>query len=409
MTVVEEHMKRTGMFFAVVLIALSGCRKKAEPANTLFVSGRIDGDTVDISSKIQGRIVNVSAREGDSVTAGQVLAWLSSPQQEAIRDAQKARIVSDQRKVDQLKRQLSTYAEKINQARLYESQAEMDAPSQVKQAEATLAVSKAELARGEAELARMEAELLQVQIDARRYSPLAKTGAVAVQVAEQYKTKEKVAAASVDASRASVDASRRQVLASEASLQRARAQMHNIPIKAADRLTLTGEVGEVKAQIAAAEADVAADQAGLRKIQADLEDLTIRAPIAGTILTRSAEPGKVIQPGQTILTMVDLNKLYLRGFVPEGAIGKVKVGQQAEVYLDSNPKQAIPAEVIRVDPEAMFTPENTYFKEDRVKQVLGLKLGLRGAYGYAKPGMPADGRIQVGSQAPPAQTRLGRS
>jgi HlyD family secretion protein len=185
--------------------------------------------------------------------------------------------------------------------------------------------------------------------------------------------------------------------------------MHNIPIKAADRLTLTAEVGELKAQIAAAEADVAADQAGLRKIQADLEDLTIRAPIAGTILTRSAEPGKVIQPGQTILTMVDLNKLYLRGFVPEGAIGKVKVGQQAEVYLDSNPKQAIPAEVIRVDPEAMFTPENTYFKEDRVKQVLGLKLGLRGAYGYAKPGMPADGRIKVDSQAPPAQTRLGRS
>jgi HlyD family secretion protein len=87
MTVVEERMRRTGMFFAVVLIALSGCRKKAEPANTLFVSGRIDGDTVDISSKIQGRIVNVSAREGDSVTAGQVLAWLSSPQQEAIRDA----------------------------------------------------------------------------------------------------------------------------------------------------------------------------------------------------------------------------------------------------------------------------------------------------------------------------------
>jgi hypothetical protein len=98
----------------------------------------------------------------------------------------------------------------------------------------------------------------------------------------------------------------------------------------------------------------------------------IRAPIAGTILTRSAEPGRVVQPGQTILTMVDLSKLYLRGFVPEGAIGKVKVGQQAQIYLDSNPKQGIPAEVIRIDPEAMFTPENTYFKEDRVKQVMGL-------------------------------------
>ena len=119
------------------------------------------------------------------------------------------------------------------------------------------------------------------------------------------------------------------------------------------------------------------------------------------------EPGKVIQPGQTILTMVDLTKLYLRGFVPEGAIGKVKVGQQAQVYLDSDPKRGIPAEVIRVDPEAMFTPENTYFKEDRVKQVMGLKLGLRGAYGYAKPGMPADGRIQIGPEAA-EQAQAGR-
>jgi HlyD family secretion protein len=105
--------------------------------------------------------------------------------------------------------------------------------------------------------------------------------------------------------------------------------------------------------------------------------------------------------------MVDLTKLYLRGFVPEGGVGKIKVGQKAQVFLDSNPNEPVSAEVIRVDPEVMFTPENTYFKQDRVKQVLGLKLGLRGAYGFAKPGMPADGRIQIES---PAQTeaRVGK-
>ena len=393
MTVVGEPMKRTWMLLGMVVIALSGCKKSAEPPGTLFISGRIDGDTVDISSKIQGRIVNVTVREGDSVTAGQVLAWLSSPQQEAIRDAQKDRIVSDQRKTDQLKRQLATNAEKVGQARLYEIQAEIDAPGHVKEAEAELAASKSELAR-------WEAELEQVQTDAKRYAPLAKSGAVAVQLAEQYKTKEEVALASVEAGR-------KKVAAAEASLQQARAQLQNIPIKAADRVTLLREADEVKEEIASAQADVEADRAALRKIEADLADLTIGAPIDGTIMTRSAEPGKVIQPGQTIVTMVDLKKLYLRGFVPEGAIGKVKVGQQAQVYLDSNPKQGIPAEVIRVDPEAMFTPENTYFKEDRVKQVMGLKLGLRGAYGYAKPGMPADGRIQLGSNAP-EQARVGR-
>jgi HlyD family secretion protein len=387
-------MKQTWILLATTLLLLSGCRRNNDPEGTVFVSGRIDGDTVDIASKIAGRIEDLKVREGDTVQAGQVVAWLSSPQEEAIRDAQKARIVSDQRRLDQLRRQRETYDEKIKQAQLYEVQAETDSPGQVKQAEANLAASKADLTRS-------EAELKQVEADAKRYPPLAKKGAVAVQLAEQYQTKEEVA-------KASVDASQKQVAASEAALQRAQAQMHNVAIKASDRLTLERELDELKAQIASAQADVVADQAALRKIEADLADLTIRAPIAGTILTRSAEPGRVIQPGQTILTMVDLQKLYLRGFVPEGVVGKLKVGQQAQVYLDSNPKEAIAAEVIRIDPEAMFTPENTYFKEDRVKQVLGLKLGLRGGYGYAKPGMPADGRIQLESQ-PQTRAQAGNS
>lgn len=370
-------MKRTWILLAASLLVLIGCG--GQPEGTLFVSGRIDGDTVDISPKIAGRIAKLAVREGDSVTAWQEIAWLDSDQQLAIRDTQKARIVSEQRKVDQLMRQLATDDEKVKRAVLEEEQAKTGAPAQVLQAEANLAVSKADLVR-------WEAELKQVQIDAQRYPPLAKTGAVAIQVAEQYGTREQVALASVEASR-------KQVAASEAALEQARAQLQDIPIKEANRLTLLAETEELKAQIASAKADVEADKAALRKIEADLADLTIHAPIAGTILTRSAEPGRVIQPGQTIFTMVDMTKLYLRGFVPEGGVGKIKVGQEAQVFLDSNPKEAIPAEVIRVDPEVMFTPENTYFQYDRVKQVMGLKLGLRGAYGFAKPGMPADGRI----------------
>ena len=386
-------MKRTWMVLAIMVSFLAGCKRNATPENALFVSGRIDGDTVDISSKIQGRVVNLKVREGDSVEAGQVIAFLESAQQDAIRDAQKARIVSGQRTVEELERDLGTYDEKVRQAELYTNQARADAPGQVQQAEANLAAAKADLAR-------WEAEHQQVQLDAKRYPPLAKSGAVAVQVAEQYQTKEEVA-------EESVNASRKQVAVAEAALVRARAQLDNIAIQDANRRTLLQQIEAHKAKIEAAKADVEADKAALRKIEADIADLKIRAPIAGTILTRSAEPGRVIQPGQTIFSMVDLTKLYLRGFVPQGNIGKVKVGQKAEVYLDSNPKQPIPAEVIRIDPEVMFTPENTYFKEDRVKQVMGLKLGLHGAYGYAKPGMPADGQIQL--QSAPEQAKAGRS
>jgi len=398
-------MKRAWLLAGVIVPLLCGCRQAAAPEGTIFVSGRIDGDSVDISSKMPGRIQELTVREGDSVKADQIVAKLDSPQQEAIRDAQKARIVSDQRRLEQLQRQLPTYEERIKQAAIYENQAGADAPAQVAHAEANLASSHAEVAQARAQLVRWEEELRQTQADAKRYAPLANTGAVSAQTVDQYLTRDRVAQASVEASKKQVAVAEAGVPVAETAVAQARAQLDNPRIKAADRLTLMSQVDEAKAQIASAQADITADVAALRKIEADLNDLTIRAPIDGTILTRSAEPGRVIQPGQTIFTMVDLTKLYLRGFVPEGEIGRVKVGQAAQVFLDSNSKEAIPAEVIRVDPQAMFTPENTYFQEDRVKQVLGLKLGLRGAYGFAKPGMPADGRIQAQGQV--GQDKVG--
>jgi HlyD family secretion protein len=95
----------------------------------------------------------------------------------------------------------------------------------------------------------------------------------------------------------------------------------------------------------------------------------------------------------------------LRGFIPEGQIGRIKVGQPARVYLDSNPNEPVDAVVERIDPQATFTPENTYFREDRVKQVVGMKLHLKGAVGFAKPGMPADGEILVSGAWPKAGRR----
>jgi HlyD family secretion protein len=79
----------------------------------------------------------------------------------------------------------------------------------------------------------------------------------------------------------------------------------------------------------------------------------------------------VVQAGTTIVTLLDLSKVYLRGFIPEGAIGKVKVGQPAHIFLDSNSNQPLDGSVLRIDPQATFTPENTYFRDDRVKQVVG--------------------------------------
>jgi HlyD family secretion protein len=140
--------------------------------------------------------------------------------------------------------------------------------------------------------------------------------------------------------------------------------------------------------------------------KANRNDLRVIAPFAGTVATRTAEPGEVVTAGTPVITLIDLSRVYLRAFVPEGQIGRVRVGQPARVYLDSAPTTPIDAFVGRVDPQATFTPENTYFREERVKQVVGVKLHLRGAVGFAKPGMPADGEVLVeGREWPARRTR----
>ena len=123
----------------------------------------------------------------------------------------------------------------------------------------------------------------------------------------------------------------------------------------------------------------------------------MKAPTLETkyVFTITAEIGEVVSAGTAIITLMNPGQIYLRGFVPEGEIGRVKVGQPARVYLDSAPYEPIEAEVSRIDPEASFTPENTYFRDERVKQVVGIKLLIKSPQGNAKPGMPADGEILV--------------
>src|SRR5262249_36801512 len=147
-------------------------------------------------------------------------------------------------------------------------------------------------------------------------------------------------------------------------------------------------------------------RAQLEEARANRNDLRVLAPFAGTVATRTAEPGEVVTAGTPGITLIDLAHVYLTAFLPQGQIGRVRVGPPARVYLDSAPRTPIEAFVSRIDPQATFTPENVYFREERVKQVVGVKLQLRGAVGFAKPGMPADGEILVeGAQWPASRTR----
>lgn len=375
-------MKRILICTVLVVSACSRFQKET-PKDHVFVSGRIEGDEVDLAFKFPGRVGEILVREGDAVKAGQVVARLAGEQELVrLREAE-ARLAGAQARVQQTRAQVGTLEQRIATTRLQQEQAQTDAPPRVGQAEAQLSALRAELERA-------QSDEQQIRADAKRYADLAEKGAVSRQLAEQY-------ASRVTAAASGVKAVRRQIAAAESAVNVSRAGLQNPGIRAAEAQTYTSQINEVRAAIRTAETEVAAARAAVERAQTDVNELELKAPVDGTIITRAAEPGRVIAAGATVLTLVDLSHLYLRAFVPEGQIGLVKLGQPAHVFLDSAPQTPLEAEVMRIDPQAMFTPENTYFQQDRVKQVVGVKLRLKAVQGAAKPGMPADGRILLGS------------
>jgi HlyD family secretion protein len=167
----------------------------------------------------------------------------------------------------------------------------------------------------------------------------------------------------------------------------------NPDIQMAKIAGLKKQLSQANYQLTATQAEVKNAQAAQQEIAAKIDEFKILSPIDGTVIARTVEPGVVVTPGKTLLTLVNLNDVYLRGYIPEGKIGEIRVGQSAKVFLDSAPERPLKATVIAIDPQASFTPENIYFKEDRVTQVFGVKLGIENPAGFAKPGMPADGEI----------------
>ena len=283
--------------------------------------------------------------------------------------------------------QISVLEQQLKQSQMITGQAKLGAEGSVNQADADLAAAQSDLAQKQAAY-----DLAVFDRDA--YTRLAKTGAVS-------ERQGKLAESTAQQDAASVEAAKRRVTAAQGALTMAQANLANPAIRESQVTAVERQIAQQQAQIASVNADMQTVRAQLSEAVANRQDLTIRAPFDGTVMTRAAEPGEVVQAGTAIVTLLDMSKVYLRGFVPEGQIGKVAVGQPARIYLDSNPKQALNATVSRIDPAATFTPENTYFRDDRVKQVVGLKLQLKEGIGFAKPGMPADGEILVKSGAWP--------
>jgi membrane fusion protein YbhG len=359
--------------------------------NIVVAPGRIAGDEATVSAKTAGRVREIRFREGDSVRVGEVIAMLDDDQVRAREDAAKSAVQQAEARVRSAQQQISVLRAQEHSSSISVDQSKIDSQGRVSQA-------RAQVAAAEAALAQARAANNQAKYDYENQSKLAKDGDLS-------ERQGMLAKSNLEATTAAVHAAEEQVKAARGAYNAQQAALKNPAILSSQTLSIQEQINKAQSEIAGAMADAEKFRAQLREAEANRADLRIVAPFDGTITVRSVEPGEVINPGTVIVTVVNLQELYLRVFVPIAEIDRVRVGQPARIYLDSRPERAIEATVSRIDPDAAFTPENTYYREDRVRQVVGVKLSIKNSDGSAKPGVPGEGEILVEGSTWPARTR----
>ncbi len=361
----------------------------------LRLSGRIEGYETNIGAKTAGRVDYIAVREGDQVRKGQVIVRLDDAEIQAQLRGASAQVAAAQQRERQTSLGINVLESQIIEGQLTQQQAQGDAQGQIYEAEATIAQNEAQLAQAEAEVKQAASELKLASVDRDRYRQLVEQGAVNRQEFDQAQSTFETASAILGAREAAVNAARKQVTAAQGALVQAKATALNPSIRNAEVNTLRAQLNQTRAEMQASRGDVANLIAAREQIRAQVADLNVISPIDGVVTTRSVEPGAVVTLGRTLLTVINPNTVYMRGYIPQGSIGKVRVGQRSRVFLDSAPTQPLGARVTAIDTQASFTPENIYFRDDRVKQVFGVKLAIDNPAGFAKPGMPADAEVII--------------
>ena len=151
--------------------------------------------------------------------------------------------------------------------------------------------------------------------------------------------------------------------------------------------------GPRKEQIDQARAQVQRAQATVALAETTLGYADIASPLNGVVLSKAIEPGEYVVPGTPIVTVADLRNVWLRAYINETDLGRVKLGQAANVTTDTYPGKIYPGRISFIASEAEFTPKNVQTQKERVKLVYRIKIDIDNLKTELKPGMPADAEI----------------
>jgi len=331
-----------------ILLIVSFCWYlfSTERSTDLQLIGTVDANEVVVSSRIPGRIQQLTVDEGDSVTAGELIATIQSEDLAAARNAAEATAASQHFK--------------LQQTQDTQQQTQGSTTSQVANAQAQLQVAQASLLQAQAQYQQQAA-------DSNRTVALAKQGVMSQQASEE-------AAASLHAAQAAVDAARQSVAAAEASLKLA--QANTLQAQAAAKT------------VASTRSEVQSAKALLNQAQVELGYANVVAPISGKINVRAARQGEVVSPGTPIVTITDLTQTWVYAPLPETEADSVQLGDSLRVVMPSG--ATIQGKVIAKSAEADFATQRDVSRRKRDIKTIQLKLLIDNPGMKFVPGMTAE-------------------
>jgi HlyD family secretion protein len=389
----------TGAAALVTALSLAGWswwRSQLDAGGVLQASGRIEVTEVNVSSKVTGRVAALHVDEGADVTAGQLIAELEGVELEAqLRQAKAALQSAEARQVQAritLEVEPTTIRTQIRQA-----------DENLRAAEERLRMLKAgfrtqEVEEGRANLRQAQARLELARLTRDRFRNLLADGAIAKQDLDRAETDFQAAEAAVRA------ASQRLNMLEEGS----RAEDIGMAQAERDRAAAALEAARANAasldlrqqDVRVAEAAVREAQANVRRLETQVAELKVFAPLDATVLTKAVEAGEVVAAGKPLVLLGDLDHPWIKIYVPETRLGKVRLGATARILVDSFPNQPFQGTVSWISDQAEFTPKNVQTAEERVNLVYAVKITIKNAERKLKAGMPADAELPLEPPSP---------
>jgi len=331
---------------------------RSQDTSGLRLSGVVAANEVIIAAKIDGRIQRLLVNEGSWVKRDDVIAQLERDEIEPERQRQQAAVQQQEARLSQGREQLHLDRERVR-TQLAGAQANLQ-----------LAVSQREESR---------AELGQLQRDFERSSGLVSQGLLARQEAEKVETSLRVAEARIR----SLDD---RVRVAQADVEVAKANERQAAVSAQDVEQLRAQLDQARAQLA--------------QSTARLGYTEVRAPLSGVVSLRVAREGEVIRQGDPIVTIIDLDDVWVRAELEESYMNRVVVGQVLPVRLASGDE--LQGRVSFISPETEFATQRDVNRTKRDIKTFGIKVALANPERRLHSGMTAYVMVPAGVPAPVA-------